>query len=56
MGVAVLLGWFLEVPRLTSLYLSGPTLKTNAALCLMCSGIANFLLICERPAETTPVD
>ncbi|HXW05779.1 MAG TPA: ATP-binding protein [Vicinamibacterales bacterium] len=44
-GLAVLLGWLLDIPALTSLYLPGPTLKTNAALCLMALGLANLCLL-----------
>ncbi len=44
-GVAVLAGWLLDLPGLTSLYLPGPTVKANAALCLICLSIANLLLI-----------
>ena len=34
-----------DIPGLTSLYLPGPTLKTNAALSLTCGALANLLLI-----------
>ena len=44
-ALAVLVGWLLEIPGLTSLYLPGPTLKTNAALSLMCGALANLVLI-----------
>jgi signal transduction histidine kinase/ActR/RegA family two-component response regulator len=44
-GAAVLLGWLLDVPGLTSLYLPGPTIKTNAAICLTCAALANVVLI-----------
>jgi signal transduction histidine kinase/CheY-like chemotaxis protein len=44
-GLCVLAGWLFDIPGLTSLYLPGPTVKTNAALCLACGGIANVLLI-----------
>jgi signal transduction histidine kinase/CheY-like chemotaxis protein len=44
-GTAVLLAWLIDLPGLKSLYLPGPTLKTNAALCLTCGGLANLLLI-----------
>jgi len=42
---AVLCGWLLDLPHLTSLYLPGPTVKTNAAVCLLCCGLANLTLI-----------
>jgi YD repeat-containing protein len=44
-AAAVLAGWLLDIPRLTSLYLPGPTVKTNAALCLLCAALANLTLI-----------
>ena len=44
-GVAVLIGWLADIPPLTSLYLPGPTIKTNAAIGLTCLGLANLLLI-----------
>jgi signal transduction histidine kinase/CheY-like chemotaxis protein len=44
-GVSVLIGWLFQIPGLTSLYLPGPTLKTNAALCLTFNALANLLLI-----------
>ena len=34
-ATAVLSGWLLDIPQLTSLYLPGPTVKTNAAVCLL---------------------
>lgn len=43
-GGAVLFGWLRPMPRLTSLYLPGPTLKTNAALALACGALANVVL------------
>jgi signal transduction histidine kinase/ActR/RegA family two-component response regulator len=43
-GASVLTGWLKGIPALTSLYLPGPTLKTNAALCLVCTGVANLVL------------
>jgi signal transduction histidine kinase/ActR/RegA family two-component response regulator len=50
-GLAVLIGWLRDLPGLTSLYLPGPILKTNAALCLACGAIANLLLISSRSAR-----
>jgi signal transduction histidine kinase/CheY-like chemotaxis protein len=44
-SVAVLVGWLQDIPGLTSLYLPGPTLKTNAALCLTSIALSNLLLI-----------
>jgi signal transduction histidine kinase/CheY-like chemotaxis protein len=44
-GLLVVVGWLWEIPRLTALYLPGPTLKTNAALALTCGALANLLLI-----------
>jgi len=42
---AVICGWLLDIPHLTSLYLPGPTVKTNAAVCLLCCALANLTLI-----------
>src|SRR5215210_7147187 len=47
-GLAVLAGWCLSLPALTSLYLHGPNVKTNAAIALICGGLANFILISSR--------
>ena len=44
-GLLALAGWIFDIPGLTSLYFSGPTLKTNAALSLTCGALANLLLI-----------
>ena len=44
-AIAVLVGWFRDLPELTSLYLPGPTLKTNAAVCILCGALANLVLI-----------
>jgi signal transduction histidine kinase/CheY-like chemotaxis protein len=44
-GLTVLAGWFLASPNLTSFYLRGPTVKTNAAIALICGAIANVILI-----------
>jgi hypothetical protein len=44
-GILVLIGWVRSIPGLTSLYLPGATLKTNAALCLTCGALANLLFI-----------
>ena len=44
-AIAVLVGWFRDLPELTSLYLPGPTLKTNAAMCILCGALANLVLI-----------
>ena len=44
-AVCVLIGWLADIPALISLYLPGPQLKTNAALCLACGALANLLLI-----------
>ena len=43
-ALAALSGWLFYIPELTSLYLPGPTLKANAALCLICAAIANLAL------------
>ena len=43
-AAAVLVGWLNRIPALTSLYLPGPTLKTNAALALVCGALANLVL------------
>ncbi|MGB2712925.1 MAG: ATP-binding protein [Vicinamibacterales bacterium] len=42
-AAAVLLGWLRPIPQLTSLYLPGPTLKTNAAVALACGAVANVV-------------
>ena len=44
----VFIGWLLDVPALKSLYLPGPTLKTNAALCLACGALASLLTASMR--------
>ena len=44
-GLLALAGWIFDISGLTSLYLPGPTLKTNAALSLTCGALANLLLI-----------
>jgi signal transduction histidine kinase/CheY-like chemotaxis protein len=44
-AATVLVGWVYRIPPLTSFYLSGPTVKTNAALCLLCGALANLVLI-----------
>jgi signal transduction histidine kinase/ActR/RegA family two-component response regulator len=44
-ALLVLAGWLLHAPGLTALYLSGPTLKTNAAICLASVGLANLLFV-----------
>ena len=47
-ALAVLVGWWQAHPALTSLYLSGPTIKTNAAVCLMCGALAALVLTITR--------
>ena len=42
------------MPRLTSLFLPGPTVKTNAAVCLLCGGLANLLFISPRARRWRP--
>ncbi len=42
-GVTVTVGWLVDVPGLQSLHLSGPILKTNAAICLACCAFANLI-------------
>ncbi|CAN5740268.1 hypothetical protein BH18ACI5_BH18ACI5_27920 [soil metagenome] len=42
-GLTVLAGWFLGVPGLTSLYVHGPNVKTNAAIALVFGALANFM-------------
>jgi signal transduction histidine kinase/CheY-like chemotaxis protein len=44
-AVVVLIGWATGNVRLTSLYLTGPTLKTNGALCALFAALANLLFI-----------
>ena len=44
-ALLVLAGWIFDIHGLTSLFLPGPTLKTNAALSLTCGALANLLLI-----------
>ena len=41
----VLVGWATGNVALTSLYLPGPTMKTNAAVCALCSALANLLFL-----------
>ena len=48
MGVVVLAGWLFDIPGLTHLYLPGPTMKTNGAVCLIFGGLANLLLMPRR--------
>ena len=43
-ALTVLTGWLWHKPALTSLYLPGPTLKTNSALCLLCGALSNLLV------------
>jgi signal transduction histidine kinase/CheY-like chemotaxis protein len=43
-GGAVLFGWIRSIPEITSLYLPGPTLKTNGAVALFCGAMANVVL------------
>lgn len=43
-GGAVLIGWIRHLPEFTALYLPGPTLKTNGAVALICSAVANLVL------------
>lgn len=47
-GLAIQIGWFFNIPDLTSLYLSGPTVKTNAAIALTAASLANLMLISAR--------
>jgi len=47
-AVAVLVGWWRGDAALTALYLPGPTLKTNSAVCLSCGALANLLLTVTR--------
>jgi signal transduction histidine kinase/CheY-like chemotaxis protein len=44
-AIAVLVGWLRDMPELTSLYLVGPTVKTNAALAILFGALGNILLI-----------
>jgi signal transduction histidine kinase/ActR/RegA family two-component response regulator len=44
-AVAIMVGWLRDIPGLTSLYLAGPTVKTNAALSMFFCALANLLLI-----------
>ncbi|MGE0705628.1 MAG: ATP-binding protein [Vicinamibacterales bacterium] len=50
-GFGVLAGWFLNIPPLTSLFLPGPTVKTNTGLSFACAAIANLLLISSFAAH-----
>jgi signal transduction histidine kinase/ActR/RegA family two-component response regulator len=43
-AVAILVGWLRDIPELTSLYLAGPTVKTNAALSILFGALANLVL------------
>jgi signal transduction histidine kinase/ActR/RegA family two-component response regulator len=44
-ALVVLSGWLLPLPELRSLYLSGGTIKTNSAICLVSLGVANLLFV-----------
>jgi signal transduction histidine kinase/ActR/RegA family two-component response regulator len=44
-AVCVLAGWLFDIPGLKSLYLPGPTLKTNLGVSLACAAVANLLLL-----------
>ena len=44
-AVSVLIGWLEDIPALISLYLPGPNLKTNSALCLAFGALANLLVM-----------
>ena len=47
-GLVVFAGWVLGIPGLTTLYVPGPTVKTNAAIALTAGGVANLLLMGAR--------
>lgn len=47
-GLAILAGWYFHEQGLKALYLPGPTVKTNAALCLAIAALANLILISAR--------
>lgn len=44
-GAVVLAGWAFDLPGLRQLYLPGPNVKTNTALCLIAAGLANIVLL-----------
>ena len=48
MAVLVLVGWSVDLPGLTRLYLPGPSVKTNAAVSLALAALANLLLLSAR--------
>ncbi len=47
-GLLVVAGWLLDVPRLTRIFEYGPTVKTNAGIALWAGGLANLLLLSAR--------
>jgi PAS domain S-box-containing protein len=47
-GTSALLGWLLDIPRLTDWTSQGISMFVNAALCAMLSGIALLLLVSSR--------
>jgi YD repeat-containing protein len=44
-GSIALVGWLLDAQGLKSVFLPGPTLKTNASIALICSALANLVLV-----------
>ncbi|HWN86863.1 MAG TPA: ATP-binding protein [Vicinamibacterales bacterium] len=44
-AILVLAGWASGDVALTSLYLPGPTMKTNAAVCALCSALASLIFL-----------
>jgi PAS domain S-box-containing protein len=48
-GLAVLLGWVLQIPLLRTLSLGSVTMKADAAICFLFTGIALWLLRIESP-------
>lgn len=42
--VVILLGWYLNIPFLKSIFSDAATMKFNTALCFLCSGLALWLL------------
>ena len=47
-GLTVVAGWFLGLPRLTRIFEYGPTVKTNAGIALLTGGLSNLFLLQGR--------
>jgi signal transduction histidine kinase/ActR/RegA family two-component response regulator len=54
-AIAVLTGWATGNVALTALYLPGPTMKTNAAVCALCVALANLVFMWRRGLYVTAV-